>query len=148
MSVPPIGPANVLPSIADAGADAQQIAAANAAPTTRMMPPAFPNARSNQHKRAGRGWQLRANAEPGESLGGQRDHRSDQPTLAARQNQHSPPIKLAEQGSQTEREPRVADTRWPTDVHHGIRRLNGRLSVPFPCRWVSSCRTVQRDARR
>src|SRR5215475_6832565 len=57
-------------------------------------------------------------------------------------------IMTAEPGSQTETEPRVAGTRWPTDVRHGIRRLNGRLSVPFPCHWVLSCRMVQRDVRR
>src|SRR5262249_20083570 len=56
-------------------------------------------------------------------------------------------IMKAEQGSQTEREPRVAGKRWPTGVRRGIRRLNGRLLVPFPCRWVLSCRMVQRDAR-
>jgi hypothetical protein len=44
MSVPPIGPAAELPSIASAGADAQQIAAANAVPTTRMIAPAAPRA--------------------------------------------------------------------------------------------------------
>src|SRR5262249_51329771 len=56
-------------------------------------------------------------------------------------------IKTAAQGLQTERALRVVDTRWPTGARHGIRRLNGRLSVPFPCRWALSCRMVQTDVR-
>jgi hypothetical protein len=56
-------------------------------------------------------------------------------------------IMTAEQGSQTEREPRVAGKQWPTGVHRGIRRSSDRLLAPFPCRWALSCRMVQRDAK-
>ena len=39
-------------------------------------------------------------------------------------------IMTAEQGSQTEREPRVAGKQWPTGVRRGIRRSSDRLLPP------------------